>query len=208
VFYIGYYTDGILGKKLKKRLEDLEKRANSNSASPEQRPVGLAKPKSQRKKDSGHLKGASSSAKLSQSHSQPIRGSEPTQIGFLPLQGDPLFSEQYSRALSQSPPLPVAYPVASVDMFAYPAFSSQGPYPTISSSCHDPSIYAYQTPFPSPYSSSLNAVDFPVKQDLFTEVDSLQLSVGFPPLSSVDLPQTISFADSTPHVNLPFPHAS
>jgi len=195
----------ITGKKLKKRLEDLEKRAYSHSASPEQKPASLPKQKSTKKRNSVGSKSTDSveSSQTSSEYTQSILTAEPTQVGFLSMSEDRLFSEPYSRHLSRSPPMPASYPMVSAEMFNYPAFSSQSPFSATAAGCNDSSIYAYQTPFTSPYPSPLSTIDYPVKQDLFSEVD-LNFNLGFPSMSSVELSQTLAFADQLPQVNHPF----
>jgi hypothetical protein len=193
-----------LGKKLKKRLEDLEKKANSNSASPEQRPNSLAKPKAPKKKDSTASK-SSACSEASSSYSQPIRTPGPQQIGFFSMPEDRLFPEPLSRQLSHSPPPPAPYSIVSTDLFTYPTFSSQSSYPGVSASCPDPAIYSYQTSFASPYPTPMSG-DFPVKPEIFSEVDPMPFNLAFAPLSSTDLSHGLAFANHIPQVNPPHHH--
>jgi hypothetical protein len=184
-----------LGKKLKKRLEDLEKRANT-SADESDSKTTTTKHKSTKRKDSA-ASSKTPSPNMASTNASPdfsVRTSEPPQIGFLPYSDDRLFSEQYGARMSASPPPPVPLSLVSSDML-YPSFSTQSSYSSVSAGC-DPALYAYQTPFDSPYPSPLPEMQF-AKHDLFSESESLNVSLGFTPMSHMDFQQL-------PQVNTPF----
>lgn len=184
----------IIGKKLKKRLEDLEKRANTSTDESDHKAT-TSKHKSTKSKDSAVSKAPISPVTASRSPSDfPLQNSEPPQIGFLPYPDDRLFSEQYGARMSASPPPPAPLNIASSDML-YSTYSSNSSYSSVSAGC-DPSLYAYQTPFDSPYPSPLPDMQFP-KQDLFSEPDTLSVALGFAPMPHMDFQQL-------PQVNYPF----
>jgi hypothetical protein len=97
-----------LGKKLKKRLEDLERRAGSSSASPEQRPVELSRSDSVASMHASSSNGSrprSTSSQLRRDHTPDVMA----QTYVLPSSEDRgMFSQQYTRQLSTSPP-PFSY---------------------------------------------------------------------------------------------------
>jgi hypothetical protein len=94
--------------------------------------------------------------------------------------------------------------MVSADMFNYATFSSHPSYAAVSTSCSDPTIYSFQTSFTSPYQTPLSTVEFPMKQELFSDVDQLNFNMGFAPLSSVELSQGLAFTDPLPQVNSPY----
>jgi hypothetical protein len=117
-----------LGKKLKKRLErleNLERQANSVSASPApaEIPTSCAK--------QGISKSNTTSVQPSLAPSEySLRTFEPPQIGFSPLLNEYLFSESSTGQTSHSPPPPVDYLSASYpDPDIYES-SFTSPYPT------------------------------------------------------------------------------
>jgi hypothetical protein len=180
-------------KKLKKRLEDLERRAASNSASPEQQPAKLPRQAVQIKEEARSSEDSCESSEYPQLHSSESRPE------FMPLQDDRLFAQQYTRQLSTSPP-PFSY-TAQQDNFTYPAYSSQDPYGTLSSSCSDMSLYSYALPFSSPYSSTLQSIEYPIKPELYPDGDLNAFGISYTQLPSIDITSGSSYADSLPQVN-------
>ncbi|GAM86442.1 hypothetical protein ANO11243_044560 [Dothideomycetidae sp. 11243] len=196
-------------KKLKKRLEDLERKAASTSASPEPHPAQLPS-----KTDKSKPKSAAPKRRLSPSHPQPAAASLPP--GASNGEDWSMFSNQYTRQLSTSPP-PFAFPTLD----AFPTAPSP-PLPASNYSCLPgpvPVDYTIDASFQ--YQSYLPQLDqssqfpwqdkmLPVKQEnLFdnTSINPLGLS-GFMPLGPMDLSfhsatlNDASFSDPT------FPEAS
>jgi hypothetical protein len=183
-------SDRYIGKKLKRRLEDLERRAASNSASPEQQPANLPR---QVKEEAS----SSEESRESSDYTQ-LQSSNP-QTEFVPLEEDQVFSQQYTRRVSTSPP-PFHY-TTHQDNFAYPAYSSHDPFTTLSSSCADMSAYSYALPFSSPYSTTLQSIEYPIKPEHYPESDLNAFSIGYTQFPSIDITPGSSYADSLPQVN-------
>ncbi|KAK0947251.1 hypothetical protein LTR29_001206 [Friedmanniomyces endolithicus] len=169
-------------KKLKKRLEDLERRAGSNSASPEQRHEELVRSESVTSDQTTH---STDSPQLSSSH-QATRARTPEVLNqhyVLPSTDHSMFSQTYTRQLSTSPP-PFSYtglpstgasygynhattycslPTTSVDMPLYHQYlpPTDQPYrrPTPSIK-HEPAFYFDddQSPFAASY-AAISGVD-------------------------------------------------
>ncbi|TKA65564.1 hypothetical protein B0A55_10434 [Friedmanniomyces simplex] len=94
-------------KKLKKRLEDLERRAGSSSASPEQRHEELARSESVTSDQTTH----STESRQRSNSNQTARARTPevlTQHYVLPSSDQSMFSQTYTRQISTSPP-PFSY---------------------------------------------------------------------------------------------------
>ncbi|KAK4902040.1 hypothetical protein LTS10_011924 [Elasticomyces elasticus] len=97
-------------KKLKKRLEDLERRAGSSSASPEQRHEELVRSESVTSDQSTHSAHSTSPRQRSNSN-QAARARTPEVLNqhyVLPSSDQSMFSQSYTRELSTSPP-PFSY---------------------------------------------------------------------------------------------------
>ncbi|KAF2722810.1 hypothetical protein K431DRAFT_39396 [Polychaeton citri CBS 116435] len=188
-------------KKLKKRLEDLEKRA-STSASPEQKPRELSQVESA-SSDSSSL--SLSSSLSSGSQSQPSRSPEtPPQHFTLPSDDRGMFSQQFTRQISTSPP-PFSYSSTApgVDSFnyaAYPQASYCGVQPNL-----DMPLYPQYLPTVS--SSHMNeprgmmAAPQPVKQEFFADDDMSPFSMSYASMAGVDVATAQSYQDLAAYVS-------
>ncbi|KIW06660.1 hypothetical protein, variant [Verruconis gallopava] len=181
-------------KKLKKRLEDLEKRAASNSESPEQKPAELDRPKAQKNA------GRSSDSRESQGFSYDRQASQASSVHFMTFDDRNMFSQQYTRQLSTSPP-PFVYSSYPTETMSYPAYSTEM-YPPISSSTDIP-IFPPELP---PLSASIHAipptvssVDYPAKQDAFYASDLAPFNFGYGSIAGLDVSTSQSYSESNPH---------
>ncbi|KAF2431116.1 hypothetical protein EJ08DRAFT_587954 [Tothia fuscella] len=170
-------------KKLKKRLEDLERRAASNSASPEQRPAELVRTSSQKR---NHL------PTPEQSLNAYVTGYDERSM----------FSQQYTRQLSTSPP-PFAYSTYPSDALSYSSYSQPMPYSTLSSSTgSDLPLFPspYLPPLSSSMSSNLSSLDFPIKQESYLDGEIHPFNLNYSSLGGLDISTAQSYTDSNPHV--------
>jgi hypothetical protein len=104
----GTRSNGTAGKKLKRRLEDLERRAGSSSASPEQKPAEMVPSNGVRKDDP---KKRRSLSKPGLTPTKPA-GRSPVPPGGSSFNGrddSGMFAKQYQRQLSASPPPTLTY---------------------------------------------------------------------------------------------------
>jgi hypothetical protein len=62
------------------------------------------------------------------------------------------------------------------------------------------SIYSYSTPFSSPYSTALQSVEYPIKQELYPDSDLTAFDINYSSLPSMDLSTGSPYADSLPQV--------
>jgi hypothetical protein len=187
-------TDNPPGKKLKKRLEDLERRAasSSTSPSPEVKYVDL---------DHTNLPGFEPSPHITHiQESNVMDGRSYTSHGYdypytQACDDKRMFSYQHTRQLSTSPP----------PLFSYQAYSSieQGQfaasmphylsYPlTVSSSCiAPPSTMTYQTSAPAT-----------VKPEIYEEDDMNPFSLSYASMAGVDVTSHFSYQTPAIHVSL------
>lgn len=182
-------------KKLKKRLEDLERRAASNSASPEQKPVELARPSPQKRNN--QLPTPESSVDSSDYSSFGSQTPEPTQ--FLSYDERSMFSQQYTRQLSTSPP-PFAYSTYPSEPLTYSSYSQQMPYSTLSSTCADMPLFPspYLPPLSSSIPNTLPSMDYPVKQEPYMDSEINPFSLNYS-MAGIDISTAQSYTDSNPH---------
>ncbi|KAK5108605.1 hypothetical protein LTR62_008181 [Meristemomyces frigidus] len=164
-------------KKLKKRLEDLERRAGSSSTSPEQRHEELAVPSNDQ---AGH---ASTSRQRASSHSH--RAYTPEAVGqHYILPSSDMFSQQYTRQMSTSPP-PFTH-----------AGNPSGP-PAISYASYPPSNYgsslpttSLETQHYSPYLASADQGYFspPLKleQGMYFDDDTSPFAAGYAAMAGMN----------------------
>ncbi|CAO2650464.1 Nn.00g017560.m01.CDS01 [Neocucurbitaria sp. VM-36] len=173
-------------KKLKKRLEDLERRAASSSASPEQKPAELQPPQRSPRQEFPSPSSSDSSYTT-------------------PPAEDRMFSHQYTRQLSTSPPpfsvasYSSAYPAP--DAVAYSMPYSTSPYHTIPTTLTpEMPSYAYLPPLSSTYPTTLPSLVPSMKSsEYYAEEDLSPFGVGYAAIGGIEIPPPHAYADSTAH---------
>ncbi|KAJ4408741.1 hypothetical protein N0V91_002997 [Didymella pomorum] len=177
-------------KKLKKRLEDLERRAASSSASPEQKPAELQPPQTSPRQE------FPSPASSDSSYTTPPE--------------DRMFSHQYTRQLSTSPPpFSVAqysstYPAPDAVAYSMP-YTTNSPYHTIPTTLTpEMPSYAYLPPLSSAaYSTTLPSLMPSMKSEYYAEEDLSPFGVGYAAIGGIEIPPPHAYADHNAHVRLP-----
>ncbi|KAE8851663.1 hypothetical protein PTNB73_00679 [Pyrenophora teres f. teres] len=171
-------------KKLKKRLEDLERRAASSSASPEQKPAELQPPQPSPRQEFP-----------SPSSSESSYTTPPAE--------DRMFSHQYTRQLSTSPPpfslsYQSSYP-APDQVASYSLPYSTSPYHTIPTTLSSElSSYTYlPPPQSSSYTPSLPSLVPSMKSEYYSEEEMSPFGVGYAAIGGIDIPSHHSYAEST-----------
>ncbi|KAF2461008.1 hypothetical protein BDY21DRAFT_334045 [Lineolata rhizophorae] len=178
-------------KKLKKRLEDLERRAASNSASPEQRPAELNRPQ-QKVEEVPALDHSTSPPELvnrrTPEYSQPQYLSSHEDRG--------MFSHQYTRQLSTSPP-PFSYSTYPADPVAYAPYPPHTGYSSIpiTTGAEMPFYPSYLPPLSSPYPTTLPSLA-PAKQEYYGEEEIAPFSMSYATMAGIDIPAPHSYQDS------------
>jgi hypothetical protein len=211
-----YHTvfDDPLGKKLKKRLEDLERRAGSSSASPEQRPVELSRSDSVSSMHASSSNGSrqrSTSSQLRRDHTPDVMA----QTYVLPSSEDRgMFSQQYTRQLSTSPP-----PFSYASLGGNDASANYVTYPQSNAYCNMPPtmdipLYpSYMQPMHQAYANGIATP--PIKQEFYAEDEVNPFSMSYASINGVDVSTTVgpSYQDvaaayvSTTTAHPPVPYA-
>ncbi|KAH9809523.1 basic region leucin zipper [Teratosphaeria destructans] len=175
-----------VGKKLKKRLEDLEKRAGSSSVSPEQKHSELADIQDD---TSGQVFRTSSTKRRSMS-SQTTRDRSPgilNQHCSLPSDDRLMFSQQYTRQLSTSPPPPFSYGATQTgENASYSQYTQAISYCTMPNNGMDVPLYPQYLPIPQPsYASGIAAPA--IKQEYYGDDDISPFSMSYATMAGVDV---------------------
>ncbi|OTA33715.1 hypothetical protein BTJ68_04783 [Hortaea werneckii EXF-2000] len=177
-------------KKLKKRLEDLEKRAGSSSASPEQRHEELARPETVSERES-----SISSSRTRPTSNHVTRDRTPEVLGqhyMLPTEDRSMFSQQYTRQMSTSPP-PFSY--ASISSAESVAFGSYPPpnYCGMQNTSLDVQLYApYLPPTQQSYLPGMPTTG--IKSEYYGDDDMSPFGMSYASMAGVDVPAAAAAA--------------
>lgn len=199
----GQHTEHVLGKKLKKRLEDLERRAASSSASPEQKPAELRRPTRSPRQEFPSPASSESEYGRRTPELQNHYGAPTEERG--------MFSHQYTRQLSTSPP-PFSYstyPAPDTAAYSMPYSSSHGPYHTIATTTtSEMPVYShYLPPLTSTYQSAgtLPSLVHPMKSEYYDDNEISPFGAGYATMAGVEIPPPHHYSEGDPHVKLPLP---
>jgi len=197
------------GKKIKRRLEDLERRAGSSSASPEQSHAELApmiesRPMHQRNDESVKRQ----RSKQDPSSRYRRKSPEPLSHRYPSVKTEPSASPayQYSREISISPPPSYAYSYSLPEAVVHASYPQHAPSNTLPAPYPD---YSGQPQFLRPLPTTLPSMPQynlgPSKRSGYLDEDILgQYDSGYAPFGSLDLPMLQqSYSDSNVHVNHP-----
>lgn len=181
-------------KKLKKRLEDLERRAGSSSASPEQQPAELSR--------SDSVVASSTSSRPRSTSSQLRRDHTPdvmAQTYVLPSSEDRgMFSQQYTRQLSTSPPPFSFASLGGNEANAnYVAYSQANAYCNMPPTMDIPLYPSYVQPMHQMYANGIATP--PIKQEFYAEDEINPFSMSYASIAGVDVNTTAgpSYQDMT-----------
>lgn len=167
-------SDCMTGKKLKKRLEDLERRAGSSSASPEQRHEELPS-------TSGTSTATNETMvqrpRVFASNTHGPRHRTPdvlTQQYVLPSDDRGMFSQQFTRQLSTSPPpftghLALSQAAETIGYSTYPAYCGSG---------MDLPVYPQYMPPAQTYAMQ-NLMHTPIKQEIYADDEVNPFSMSY-----------------------------
>jgi hypothetical protein len=198
------------GKKLKRRLEDLEKRAGSSSVSPEVKPAEVLPSQPRRNSAATDSKKRKPLRAPSVKHEQrsPVLGSS---VGYSSREGPARLypQQQYPRPLSTSRP-----PTSTYSMYQYnvpPPSQTQQSYPThsqyqsmqVSYPDYSSSQPMYLPPLPQTLPSMQSYDNAPQKQlsNPFAEEDmNSQFAMSYASMAGLSAP---AYATSNPYVNTP-----
>lgn len=187
----------LAGKKLKKRLEDLERRAGSSSASPEQSHEELALPENA---SSTQATGLASQRQRSRSN-QNARDRTPEVVSqhyVLPSDDRSMFSEQYTRQLSTSPP-PFSYAsLPPADSISYATYPQATTYCRMQSTNMEMPLYPQYLP---PMQQSYNMTTPHIKQEFYGDDEMSPFSMSYASMAGVDVSTAQSYHDVAAYVS-------
>ncbi|RAK72087.1 bZIP transcription factor [Aspergillus fijiensis CBS 313.89] len=196
-------------KKLKRRLEDLEKRAATASTSPERTLERSEPPKAVSTAKSGRSRQsrASKSSQNTTSHSPSERGSSYDGYSTSDDRGS-MFSHQCTRQLSASPPPVFSYPSYShLDPYGHSSYGQPPSYHSIGSSYHDlPYHNEYNTHLPSILPVAISATGPSKKPHSYADDEIVSpFSMSYASMAGIDLCPT---PQHLPETNIPMPPLS
>ncbi len=196
------------GKKIKRRLEDLERRAGSSSASPEQSHADLApmiesRPIHQRHDDSVKRQRPKQDSANRGRRKSPEGLSHPYPPVKTERSTSPTY--QYGRELSISPPPSYGYSHTLPEPIIHPPYPQHAPFNTLPAPYAEYSGQAqYLPPLPTTLPSMSQYDLGPSKSNRYLDDNIFdQYDTGYAPFGSMDLPMQQSYSDSNVHVNHP-----
>ena len=190
------------GKKLKKRLEDLERRAGSSSASPEQSHEELPEPESGVSEHTPQL-----GTQRQRSNSNQVRRDRTPEVlnqqYVLPSDDRGMFSQQFTRQMSTSPP-PFSYSsLATNEGTSYSTYPHTASYCNLSGSGMDMPLYPqYLPPIQQSYQHIMPSMTSPpIKQEYYHDDDMSPFSMSYATMAGVDVSAAQSFQDVAAYVS-------
>ncbi|EEH21990.2 hypothetical protein PABG_04201 [Paracoccidioides brasiliensis Pb03] len=176
-------------KKLKRRLEDLERRATSSSASPEQSHRELSLPtqsKPKKTKSPAGRPAAADKAKARNVRNTPAKLVLPEPISYQDEERVGMFSDQSTRQLSASPPLAFSSQYQSCSQsYSYPHYPQESAY-------HSTPVPSGLPP-PSYYVQPLSSHAPPSQELVYSEEDLLTpFGMNYASMAGFDIPVTTS----------------
>ncbi|KAI9819855.1 MAG: hypothetical protein M1827_006424 [Pycnora praestabilis] len=191
-------------KKLKRRLEDLERRAASASASPPQMHPQISRQNSENSDDSHSSTGSMMDDGLDDDrHISP----ELLSNHYLPSLDDrnSAFSNQFSRSMSTSPP-PFAYsPYQGTEPTLYSPYPQHTPHHSIPITSAEIPMHAhYLPPLPTTL-PSMSTYSTPMKnENIYAEEELMSpFSISYASMAGIDIPPSHSYPESNINVMLP-----
>ena len=197
-----YQSNATSGKKLKKRLEDLERRAGSSSASPEQRHEELAQPDAGSSEQTSQL-----GTQRQRANSNQVRRDRTpevlTQQYVLPSDDRSMFSQQFTRQMSTSPP-PFSYSsLTTTGGSNYSTYSQAASYCALPSSGMDMPLYPqYLPPIQQNYQHVIPSMTTPtIKQEYYHDDEMSPFSMSYASMAGVDVSAAQSYQDLAAYVS-------
>lgn len=170
-------------KKLKRRLEDLERRAGSSSASPPQMHAELQqeRPSTQQYKRGPEI-----------IHRQPSPRLLPNQYT-PPMEDNLMFPNHFDREGSRTPPLFAYHNYPAPEDIVYPPYPQSNPYRPVSSAADEYNDYLHQVPVTLP---SMMHFQEAIKR----EGDTMSsFNINYQGLPAIDIHSHHGYEDSNPH---------
>ncbi|KAI9722353.1 MAG: hypothetical protein M1812_001825 [Candelaria pacifica] len=192
-------------KKLKRRLEDLERRAASASASPPQMHEELDTTQSEYHED-GHIDGhylpLTDVSELERQQSPELGSNQ-----YMPHHEDrnAMFTHQYTRQLSTSPP-PLSYSTyPTSEHIVYPSYPQHTPHHAMPLTSAELPLHAHYLPPLPTMLPSMSSCSSSIKQEgIYAEEEMMNpFNMSYGSMAGMDIPTSQPYHDSNPHVTLP-----
>ena len=202
-----HFSHKISGKKLKRRLEDLERRAASTSASPEQQYQELARPE-ERATSEKHTQSSRGRTTIAPQRKQ-RQSPEPMSSDFRQSHNDQttISAQRFNRELSASPP-PLfssysTYPPS--EPIYYADYSQQPPSQAVSAPFYDhSSFHHYNASLHSTLPIMPSSADGIKQETLFPDDDFLSpFNMNYASISAMDVNPSQAYSDASAQVNYP-----
>ena len=194
------------GKKLKRRLEDLERRAASSSASPEQHYQELARPEDSvtSEKNVHSSRGTPTIAPQRRQQESP----EPMSNDLRPSHddGSTVFGHRFARELSASPPPLFSYSTyPPSEPLYYADYSQQPSSQAVAAPFYDHSFHAQYAPsLQSTLPIMPSSTDGIKQENLFSDDDLLSpFNMNYASISGMDVSTSRAYSDASAQVNYP-----
>ncbi|KAL8953449.1 MAG: hypothetical protein Q9222_000696 [Ikaeria aurantiellina] len=196
-----------IGRKIKRRLEDLERRASSPEDSPEQVHLDLAPTHRNGQRNGGSVKRPKSTSNKSpgSGRSKPAKHTAVQHAHDID-DYSALFPLQPMRDFSVSPPPQLNYPYSVPESINNASYAHNPSVPPLTSSYPDYQGHSYYLP-PLPTTlPSMPTYDLePMKMDARFEEDGMLSHLGhhmpYTSYGGLEIPQSQSYQDSNVHVN-------
>jgi hypothetical protein len=196
----------ISGKKLKRRLEDLERRAASTSASPEQQYQELARPE-ERATSEKHTQSSRGHTAIAPQRRQ-RQSPEPMSNNFRQSPNDQtaISAQRFSRELSASPPPLFSYSTyPPSEPIYYTDYSQQPSSQAVPAPFYDHSSYHhYNASLHSTLPIMPSSTDGIKQETLFPDDDFLSpFNMNYASISAMDVNTSQAYSDASAQVNYP-----
>ena len=118
-----------------------------------------------------------------------------------------MFSHQYTRQLSTSPP-PFSYstyPAPDTAAYTVPYAATHAPYHSIPTTMTPEMPYStpYLPPLSAAYPTTLPSLAPTMKSEYYPDEEISPFGVGYAQIAGIDIPPPHAYADSDAHVKLP-----
>lgn len=183
-------------KKLKRRLEDLERRAGSPSASPPQMHAELQR--TERTNNQQYKRSPNHSETKSEPASRQVSPRQPPNQFTPPMQSDDdmMFSQGFERDGSQTPPLFTYHTYPAPEDIIYPPYPHSQSYRPVSTGDRSESYADYLTPVPVTLPSMMHFSDS-LKRDASNDTMS-PFNMSYAVIPGIDITSQ-GYDDSNPH---------
>lgn len=114
-----------------------------------------------------------------------------------------MFSQQFTRQLSTSPP-PFSYSSYPPETITYAPYS-HSMYQPLSTATQDAMFAPYLPPLghASTYPPSLPSMVYPVKQEYYAEDEMSPFTMSYASMAGIDIPQAQAYQDHNPQIHTP-----